>query len=259
MNHVLKSIAILVTLLLVTGVARADLRPCTEQFNGEKVYLDDVRPTHEADAASLATLIQRVTYKLDANLRAVEKKPGSNLRVLACDRRFPEGDAIFTPTLSRNLMSEKVLLEVWSQVRRDLDDDGNEVLVVDLSAALLPMLANVEPGAPSGVLRCTRRCKPSMTKKQMFKALDSGDLLWGLSRIACGLHDLRLGRNAEATGPLCDGVRILRRLKDPEQLARAKPLADHVEALAAAASQEVVASGAIPAFVTDAASCEATP
>lgn len=245
----------------VTGFAatvQAQLIPCRETSALDKVYLDDVRPRVATDAQNLDTLIQRLGFKLTANLTSLENRSTPGMKGLVCTARYPQGDGDFTPTLCQNLQSEKVLLEVWSSVHREMDDDDEPFNVVDLSVVVVPLAANRVSSDPSGVLVLRQRCKPGESVKQSLKRLDAASMLWGLSRVACGLRAYALKNDKDAYGPLCEGTRVLRTLKDSVQRTACAPLADHADRIAAAARDRLVANG-LPDFINDAASCAGTP
>jgi hypothetical protein len=245
--------------LIVPAAAWAQLIPCRQTATGDKVYLDDVRARNAHDAAALDTLVQRVGYKVAANLAALEARTGPALRVLSCAARFPNGDADFTPTLSKNLSTEKVLLEVWSDVHREADNAGNPFLVVDLSVAVVPLLAKPAPGGPDGVVRFVTRFKPGATVVQVLKGIEAREELWGLARVAEGMRSYGLGQYRAASIALCDGVRSLRGLKATSRRAGCATLADYADQAAADARDRFKASGDVPAFVTEAAQCTPTP
>jgi hypothetical protein len=245
--------------LIIPVAASAQLRPCTQTATGDKVYLDDVRARSAQDAAALDTLVRRVGYKVAANLAALEARSGPGLRVLSCTARFPNGDADFTPTLSKNLTTEKVLLEVWSEVHREVDDAGDPFLVVDLSVALVPMLAKPQPGTPGGVVRFQTRFKPGASVVQVLKGIEAREELWGLARVSAGMRSYGLGQYKVASAILCEGVRSLRALKAPARRASCATLADFADQAAAEARDRFKASGDLPAFVSAAAQCAVTP
>ncbi len=244
-------------LALAAAPAHAQLVPCAETASGEKVYLDDVRARGPQAPAALEALVRKVAFKLDANLSSLEARTAPGLRVLSCAARWPGGDAVFTPTLCQNLASEKVLLEVWSEVHLSADSVGRTIMVVDLFAALPPLIAKPEPGAPAGVVALERRCPRGATSPQILRSIDAKDVLLGLARVAAGQRELSLGHDGPASGLFCEGARVLRALADPDQRAACGDLAAWAERLAARAQSRLQA--AVPGFVTDAAGCGVSP
>lgn len=252
------SVLLMAAVLELAPPVAAQMIPCKETSALDKVYLDDVRAMVPSDA-SLDTLVQRIGYKLRANLRNLENRSVPEMKGLTCKARYPSGDNEFTPTLCQNLTSDKVLLEVWSSVNREADEEGEPYNVVDLSVVLVPMIANAIPGAPPGVLRFQQQCKPGESVKQSLKRLDAASLLWGLSRVACGLRAYALKSDGDAFGPLCEGARTLRSLKDPVQLSQCAALAKHADEIAAAARARLLQKGNVPDFILNAASCADVP
>lgn len=251
--------ALLATLIALPREASSQLIPCGETAQGDKLHLDDVRSQGAEASPTLAPLIQKVGYKLEANLSSLGNRTPLGMSKLRCSARFPNGAADFTPTLCLNLRSEKVLLEVWGAVRTEVDDAGESLNLIEVSVLVVPMVALATPGAPPGVVRFERRHAAGTPMKQVLAQLDTKEALWGLARVAIGMREYGLGRDSSAFDPLCAGVRVLRGLKDADQRARCAPLANHADRISAVARQRMLASGALPEAVAEAANCEVAP
>ncbi len=251
-------LGLLVPLLALPAGAEADLTACPKKETGDQIYADAVRARNPQEAAGLANVLQSVAFKVVENLDALSMRQPA-VHILECTPRFPAGSAEFTPTMCENLVSEDVLLEVWSEVRSARDEKGKGIVVVDLLVAVMPMLAKPDASAPPGVTRLERRFKAKATQPDVFGKVDAFDELLGLSRMAAGLRDADLGYDGTALAALCEAARVLRGIKDPGRRGACAALAGYAERLAEEARTRLQAGGDVLDSVAEAARCGVTP
>lgn len=201
---------VLATLAATTGVATAQIVPCSAVGDqGPKILLDDIVASTGAQ-----NLLQTLTSRLDANLAQVKTEIGVDLKVLPCANRRPSGPSDFTRSLVQELNVRDVLMEVWGAATEVRDAQGRTFNEASIGYVLVPVrLDELQSQRAPGAFVIPHRAQISTPVDDLMKLVDQAGRLGAYASLSVGSKSLRSGRWGEARRQLCAAESQFRRLQ----------------------------------------------
>jgi hypothetical protein len=168
--------------LAIPGIARAALIDCPPiaTTEGAKVVVGEVRPiAHAAAGARLSPFEERrLVNAIHQQIGQLNAERPAEMNAVICRERWPEGPEAFTLSLSRNLLDQDVLIELWGVTEADLALIHYVVLPVRLRGGqdlpgVYPSAYSLDPqGGVSAVFRNARELKAFSSLALGFRALE---------------------------------------------------------------------------------------
>ena len=206
--------ALAVALALLPGVAAAALVECPpiSATQGGKVVVDEVRRS-AGDAAPLSAFEERrLQNAIHQQISELTAERPAEVQAVICRQRWPEGPDEFSLALSRNLLAQDVLIELWGESEQGMALIQYAVLPVRIRAgAHLPgVYASAYSFDASGGLETLFRDARAL---QAFTALALGFRALEQAHAASAASDAdRVARSAsfnDARSYFCEAERLL--------------------------------------------------
>jgi hypothetical protein len=206
--------------LLVPVIARAALIDCPPiaTTEGAKVVVGEVRPIAQAAAGSSLSPFEerRLVNAIHQQIGQLNAERPAEMNAVICRERWPEGPEAFTLSLSRNLLDQDVLIELWGVTEANLALIHYVVLPVRLRGeqdlpGVYPSAYSLDPqGGVSTVFRNARELKAFSSLALGFRALERAR--------AAALSDTsdKLARSVrlnDARSYFCEAERLLQEAK----------------------------------------------
>jgi hypothetical protein len=124
--------------LQLPGIAAAALVECPpiSATQGGKVVVDEVRPSAGAAATLSAFEERRLQNAIHQQIGELIAERPAEVQAVICPQRWPEGPDEFSPALSRNLLAQDVLIELWGESEQGMALIQYAVLPVRVRAGI---------------------------------------------------------------------------------------------------------------------------
>jgi hypothetical protein len=201
-------------LTLLPGIAAAALVECPpiSATHGGKVVVDEVRRS-EGDSATLSAFEERrLQNAIHQQIGELTAERPAEVQAVICRKRWPEGPEAVNPALSRNLLAQDVLIELWGESEQGMALIQYAVLPVRIRAgADLPgVYASAYSFDASGGLETLFR---DARELQAFTALALGYRALERAHAASAVSDKdEVARSAsfnDARSYFCEAERLL--------------------------------------------------
>jgi hypothetical protein len=203
-----------VLILQLPGIAAAALVECPpiSGTQGSKVVVDEVRPAAGGAAMLSAFEERRLQNAIHQQIGQLTAERPAEVQAVICRQRWPEGPDEFSPALSRNLLAQDVLIELWGESEQGMALIQYAVLPVRIRAGLdLPGIYSsaYSFGASGGVETLFRDAR----ELQAFTALALGFRALEQARAASPASGAdkvaRSARFNDARSYFCEAERLL--------------------------------------------------
>ena len=193
--------------------ASAQLTECPSiaRTAGAKVVVGDVRPV-DGDAAALSQLdALRLQNAIRQQISQLNAERPAEVRAVICQHRWPEAPEVFTLSLTRNLLDQDVLIELWGVIEHELALINYAVLPVRVRGerqlpGVYPLVYSMAQGGIPAVFRDARELKAFSALALGFRSLESARAAQAAGRTDQHLRSARLN---DARSYFCAAVRLL--------------------------------------------------
>ena len=120
-------------MILLPGIVAAALVECPPitATQGGKVVVDEVRPSTGGAATLSAFEERRLQNAIHQQIGELTAERPAEVQAVICRERWPEGPDEFNPALSRNLLAQDVLIELWGEREQGMALIGVGLALID--------------------------------------------------------------------------------------------------------------------------------